>query len=355
MLLTLVLFLLLSSAQPQPDPVAYWDAVLVQYEKLSEASLKKDNSKEISQLKKTLDEMLKNPIGKMNDEQNKRFLSIKNRHAGIEDIQIPPSRVDTLVIIQQVPVEKIREIEHVVVTDTVTKVEPIGKIQMEHVFSHRDTTVVMHVLSSDNAKSSSSVRKASSQIKTSEPASPNAPKAMDSPKIESIVKTGAETSSGGLLLFAGLAAAPYPDFSAGGVIGAGTSKIGGYIKGRGNFNAVNPAYSFDSSGQIAPGQYFWGDGTRSLSRIALTTGAYFAIVGKLSAYAGAGWGRSCLYYRDITGQWAELKDVKSSGVALDAGVGFNPGRFRIFAGVNCTSFSYIDFEIGVAFDIIKRY
>lgn len=322
MLLAFALFLFLSSTPPQPDPVAYWDAVLVQYEKLGQASLNNESPKEINKLKKTLEEMLKSPVGKMNEEQYKRFQEIKARHAGMDSIQYLPGRVDTLVIIQQVPVEKVREIEHIVVTDTVTHFESIGKIQMEHIISHKDTTVIMHVLQN-----------------------------IDADKAKERSKTPAVND---FIFFAGLTGGFYPDLSGGATVGVGNSKIGGYIKGRSNLNRISPEYHFEPSGEISPGQYFWGDGTSSVSRIALTAGAYFAVVGNLSGYAGVGWGKNTRYYRDISGYWAELNDTKSSGVSFDFGIGYNPGRFRLFAGVNCTSFSYIDFEIGVAFDIIEH-
>jgi len=325
MILTFVMLFFLASSEPQLDPVSYWDAVLVQYEKLSEASLKNENAKEISRLKKTLDEMLKQPVGKMNEEQIRRFQAIKKRHAGIDIPDSPPARVDTLIIIQQIPVEKIREIEHIVVTDTVSRIEQLGKIQMEHVFSKRDTTVVMHV-----------VHPSAEQYRPSEQA-----KACD-------------TKNKSFIMYAGLAGTVYPTFSGGGVFGIGKPKIGGYFKGCSNFNSVKPAYQFDASGEIAPGTYFWGDGTGSLSRMTFTAGAYFTIAGIFGGYAGAGWGKHSRYYRDISGNWAELKDDKSSGLSLDVGIGLNPGRFRIFAGVNCTSFHYFDVEIGVAFDIIKK-
>lgn len=343
MILALVLSIFFSTAEAQNTPHEFWDAVLAKYEELCEASLKNDNAKEILNLKKALDDMLKHPVGKMDDEQTARFQAIQNKHAGISTPETPVNKIDTVVIVKTVPVETVKEVEHIIVTDTVTRIESISKLQIENIFSKKDTTVVMHIYTNNVDMQKASQKSKHSGLTKGESAGKEPRK-----------HTLREKKEKKMLLFAGLDASVYPVFSFGGTVGLGTPAVGGYIKGRSSFTRITPAYQFDNTGEIRPGEYFWGDGTDAKSRSLLTIGAYFGVGKHLCINAGAGWGEYRLLMRDMTGQWAEFKGKSCSGIAFDFGIGYNLGRFRINAGVNNTAFSFFDFEIGVAYNIIDR-
>jgi len=267
-------------------------------------------------LKQSLDELLRNPVGNMNDTQKNRFDLLRARYSGVVPATIP-QKTDTVFIVSQPIIETIQKVEHITVIDTVTKIENVGIIKVENSFQRNDTTVVIHEYHAPTVS----------------------PSKMKTETRESKPKARVERKPVKMML--ALSAAFAPDFSFGGAVGLGGQNFGGYIKARSNFK--NPGFDYEQE-SVKP---IWTSGSESFSRTTLTAGAYFRIAGNFRLYAGAGYGENGLYFQDVNGSWARISDYSSRGLSFDLGGYYDIGRLRIILGASTTEFKYYDFEAGV--------
>lgn len=325
-ILVFILTLLLSAApdiQAPQDAKVYWDNVLMHYEQLCDACLAGESDARITRLKKSLDKVLANPVGHMDADQQERFAAIRRRITGSQPQDVdkkdevggtPDTVPLPLIIIREVPKEIVREIEHITVVDTIRQIQNISKVEVEHVYSHKDTVVLMHSYSA--------------------------------PAAASAIK--AERGRDNIMLLASVGVVP--DLSFGAMAGYG-SKIGAYAHFRSNFTASKDDYACSAEGLTAKGAYVWTTGRDCLSRHVATVGAWYDVFKGIMPYVGAGYG-SCVYsWEDIDGRWARISDCSMCGFSCEAGIVFSIGQLRMGAGVCTTSFHYCDMNIlfGISF------
>lgn len=306
MLISLFLSAFVALSSPQTDSISYWNGVLECYERLCDACIGNKDSKTIANIKGELDLLLKDPVGKMNGEQQQKFERIRARYQGVNIGNLDRNRIDTIVVIKQIPVEKIREIDHIVVYDTISVNDKISTVVVEHQYSRKDTTIVIHTLR------------------------PGAN------------ETSAIATGSALNWFVGATAGFAPHFSAGIMVGGGTTG-GIYLKARSNFKKINAEYSVDT-GQ----QPFWSTGTAQTSRLVVCAGGLFTLYKGLKMYLGAGYGEKCHYLQDTNERWAEVSNATVRSYALDLGLMYCWKRITIFGGANTTAFKYTDGEVGIA-------
>lgn len=317
-ILTIILAGILLVSAPQDGAKQYWDTVLQKYEALCDACLEHRSTKEINALTKDFNAFLKSPVGKMNDEQKVRFAQIQNRYKGIitvTDLSSEPSEDKGRVII----VDTIRRVEHIQVVDTAFVKEVLGEVEILQKSSSKDT--VVHI------------------IQISYPDTPVA----EEPHSLPVQEVREETPKGGLFILANVGIVP--DLSYGAMVGT-VNKWGGYVKFRSNYSFPEKVYECNSKGASADG-YVWTNGKSAVSRLTLTAGGAFETSRWLTAYAGAGYGFSDLYWQDCEENWVKVSDEAFRGVALDLGLLAHKGSLAFSAGVNWTGFRYLDFELGI--------
>lgn len=309
--LTLILSALLLIEAPQQDARSFWDRVLDKYETLCEACLNHKSTREINSLSKEFNELLKSPVGKMDAEQTKRFVSIQNRYKGIITVTDIPAQPERGSLIK---VDTIRRVEHIQVVDTAFIKEILGQVEILQTSVSKDT--IVHLI----------------QYKQSEKAAEPAPEPAQT----------ALTPSYFILASAGIV----PDLSYGATLGTLAGRWGGYIKFRSNYNFKTKDYECNSRGETSGGT-IWTNGQSSVSRLTATIGAAFAATPWLVPYVGAGYGFSDLFWQDFKDRWARVSDVSCSGVSLDLGVVAHFENLALSAGANCTGFKYFDLELGI--------
>ena len=93
----------------------------------------------------------------------------------------------------------------------------------------------------------------------------------------------------------------------------------------------------------------WTSGNASVSYLHTSAGVrknfgkWFGITG------GAGYGRKVVLWEDLSGEWAKVKDLSTSGVLLECGVIFDAGPVEIQAGISTVSFRTVSLEFGAGF------
>ncbi|MBR3074424.1 MAG: hypothetical protein IKH11_01535 [Bacteroidales bacterium] len=132
----------------------------------------------------------------------------------------------------------------------------------------------------------------------------------------------------GILLLAGV-----PDLYFGAMATVSGQLFGGYLKAASEIPIVRPAYSCFSNGTTHTG-YIWTSGEVRVSHRSITAGATFTPWKFLTLYAGAGYGSHAVNWQDVSSRWARVEDLSVRGVAADAGVIINIGRFSLLAGVS---------------------
>lgn len=315
--LTLILSALLLIEAPQQDARSFWDRVLDKYETLCEACLNHKSTREINSLSKEFNELLKSPVGKMDEEQTRRFVSIQNRYKGIITLtEVPSSQTEKGNLIK---VDTIRRVEHIQVVDTAFIKEILGQVEILQTSVNKDT--IVHIIQYKG--------------KVAEDAGEESPAKIVPPSQK-------DKASYFILASAGLA----PDLSYGAMIGTVVTRWGGYAKFRSNYIFRNKDYDCNSKGE-SPEGIIWTNGQSSISRLTATVGAAFCASPYLIAFAGAGYGVSDLLWQDHLGRWARVTDASASGVSLDLGLIAHFGNLAFGAGANCTGFKYFDLELSV--------
>lgn len=125
-------------------------------------------------------------------------------------------------------------------------------------------------------------------------------------------------------------------------------RFGVYLKGRSNFKFTKTQIECNSSGEAADGNgWYWMTGESQVSRLNATGGLLVYAGRGIYLYAGGGYGSRTLAWKTTDGQWAKITDYSFSGVALDLGLMAKFGPVSVSLGANCTSFKYLEPELGV--------
>ena len=208
------------------------------------------------------------------------------------------------------------ETEHITVRDTVTVERDLGRIEIEHTFSRRDTLVVV-------------------------------PGAREGGTATVTLQRDVRRPSplqGFVLAQAGI----IPDLSYGLMLGLGAKNWGGYIQAGSSFRRVSPTYDCRSDGTTDFG-LFWASGARKTSRISITAGGWFQCADWLKLYAGAGYGQRTVCWEDSERTWARVTDYSARGFALDYGVIFRFGHFGLSLGGETIAFRQSALKVGAGF------
>lgn len=213
------------------------------------------------------------------------------------------------------PVRREMEIEHITVKDTVIVEKELAKLEVEHTFSRRDTVVI---------------------IPGSHPGGSTVVPLQKSP--------GPRPLHGFILA----QAAVYPDLAYGALLGLGGTARGGYFRFSSNFHSILPSYDCLSDGSTDFG-VIWTSGKRAVGRLCLTGGAWLQCADRLKCYTGAGFGRRTVCWQDAAGEWARVKDYSAAGLALDAGIILEFGRFCLSVGGEAVSFRQFAVNLGAGF------
>ena len=210
------------------------------------------------------------------------------------------------------------EVEHVTVRDTVIVERDLGRIEVEHTFSRRDTVVVI-----PGSREEGVTRVHLQKTATPKPGSP-------------------------LRGFALAQFGVYPDFSYGLLVGLGGRSWGGYLQADSNFRSVTPAYDCQSDGTTAFG-VIWTSGAREVSRLAVTGGFWYSCTDWLTLRAGAGYGHRTVCWQDTQQAWARVKDYSAAGFAADMGLIFHLGHFALSLGGEAIAFRQYSISLGAGF------
>ncbi|MCQ2176317.1 MAG: hypothetical protein MJY41_00065 [Bacteroidales bacterium] len=319
-LLTLILSGILFAAAPQQDARTFWDRVLDKYEALCEACLNHRSTREINTMTKDFNDLLKSPVGKMDEEQTERFVNIQNRYKGI--ISLAKAPVDRAETGNLVKVDTVRRVEHIQVVDTAFIKEVLGQVEILQTSINKDT--IIHLI----------------QYKKEMP-EPVVAKEEKAPVVPVPVPP-ADKISYFILASAGIT----PDISYGAMVGTLSGRWGGYVKFRSNYSFKTKEYGCNSRGETSGG-IIWTNGKSSFSRLAASVGASFSATPWLIAYAGAGYGIADMLWQDYSGRWARVTDASYTGVLLDLGAAVHLGSLALSVGVNNTGLRYFDLELGI--------
>lgn len=205
------------------------------------------------------------------------------------------------------------EIEHVTIQDTIIVEKNLGKLEVEHTFSRRDTLVIIPG-SYPGGTTAVPLQKAT-----------RTPRALQG------------------FLLAQLTV--LPDLSYGAMAGLGGPVWGGYLRFGSNFRTVSPAYDCRSDGTTDFG-VVWSSGGRSVSRLCITGGVWMQCLEKIKIYAGAGYGRRIVCWQDTKGDWARVQDYNNSGLALDAGIMLDLGHFSFSLSGEALAFRQFGLTVG---------
>lgn len=292
------------------DPLRYWNDVLDRYEMLCNACIEHHSQKEVKSLTSALQEILKSPVGKMNDAQQKRFTDIQKRYRGISS-EVPQAVSPTVHIVQ---IDTVRKIEHVTVVDTVFVKEILGEVAILQQMSRRDT--VVHILTQPEPDVKAPVH--------------------DTIYIERIPDKGKDRTPLLLLAEAGVA----PELSYGAMLAYG-DRFGAYIKARDSFRHRKGEYTY------MDGDIVWTTGLTDYSRTSITAGGFMSVLPWMKVYTGAGYGIHRLLWEDSDGRWMEVSDASSKGPALNVGIICTCRSLALSIGVDTIIPGHTDLELGI--------
>ncbi len=145
-----------------------------------------------------------------------------------------------------------------------------------------------------------------------------------------------------LVAFCGL-----PDISLGLMTGLQKGAWGGYLKASSTLFHRATSGQCLSNGTTSSGGYVWTSGKNSTSRFSLSGGLMWQVLPFASIYAGAGYGFYRKLWEDAAGQWLEVTDLSTRGLAAEAGVRVPLGHFLLMAGASTIGFRNIHAEVGI--------
>lgn len=210
------------------------------------------------------------------------------------------------------------EAEHITVRDTVITERDLGRIEVEHTFSRRDTVVVIP----------GSPEKGTTRVPLQKTTRPRAGQPLHG--------------------FALAELGVFPDLSYALLAGLGGHSTGGYLRVESNFQAVSPAYDCLSDGSTGYG-VIWTSGARKVSCFSFTGGLWYACTDWLTLRAGAGYARRIVCWQDTQGAWARVQDYCMSGLSVDTGLIFRIGHVALSLSGGTIAFRHYSLSLGAGF------
>ncbi len=143
-----------------------------------------------------------------------------------------------------------------------------------------------------------------------------------------------------------------PQVQPGILLGTKYGKVGGYVSFRKSLSIIDEEYSCLSDGSTDYG-YIWTSGLSKRSGYGFSAGILLGVNSWLSAYAGAGYGNSLLFWEDVSGQWARVLDksfkgpVVEGGFVMCAGQDGRPCRIAFITGLSTISFRTVSPTVGI--------
>lgn len=138
-----------------------------------------------------------------------------------------------------------------------------------------------------------------------------------------------------------------PSMSYGIRAGLMVSRFGGYASFRSDFRPSDCEYSCMSDGSMQGGGMFWPGGSSRSSSMCVNAGLLVQTATWLTAYAGAGYGRTSNMWQDMDGKWAQVSDLSFRGMSAEAGVILTWKMLAVSAGLSSISFKTLDFTFGL--------
>lgn len=139
-------------------------------------------------------------------------------------------------------------------------------------------------------------------------------------------------------------------FAAGMLAGVRKGRLGAYVSGDSGFGWKKAGYVCSSAGETSFGR-IWTSGESALSRMSVCGGIIIGLCDFISITAGAGYGRSALYWQDTAGRWAMVEDLSVQGLRAELGTLFGVRHLAFSLSVGTTAFStvYVAVGVGVCF------
>ena len=123
--------------------------------------------------------------------------------------------------------------------------------------------------------------------------------------------------------------------------------FGGYASFRSGFRPSDFDYACLSDGTMPDGGTFWPGVSARTSAMSVYAGLLVQTVPWLTAYAGAGYGRTSQMWQDVDGRWAQVSDLSFEGPSAEAGAILTWKMLAFSAGFSTVSFKTLDFAIGL--------
>ena len=143
------------------------------------------------------------------------------------------------------------------------------------------------------------------------------------------------------LLYVGI-----PALNPGLMLGLSKGGWGGFLKGSTTLSPVRASYVCNADGTTDSG-YIWTSGKEAKKHFSVTAGGTYSPLPFLGIYAGAGYGKRSLFWEDSGGNWAQVQDRNTAGVAVDAGLLFTWKHFTALAGISTIGMMHVAGEVGV--------
>ncbi len=138
-----------------------------------------------------------------------------------------------------------------------------------------------------------------------------------------------------------------PSMSYGIRAGLMVSRFGGYTSFRSDFRPDEYSYTCMSDGSLQGGGVFWSGGESRSSSMAVHGGLLVRTTPWLTAYVGAGYGRTSQMWQDIGGKWAQVSDISFQGLSAEAGAILTWKMLAFSAGLSTVSFKTVSFTFGL--------
>lgn len=125
---------------------------------------------------------------------------------------------------------------------------------------------------------------------------------------------------------------------------------GAYIAGAWNCKSAPYSYTFGKDGALDGGGTFWGDGCKQVSDWSATAGGIWmgGASNAIGAYAGLGYGRRLVTFKDVDGSYALDNYHRVSSAIGEAGVIGRIERFTMTTGVTFSR-NYLQISAGVGY------
>lgn len=140
--------------------------------------------------------------------------------------------------------------------------------------------------------------------------------------------------------------------SYGGMIGF-VRENGAYVRFRSDFGSVSADLECDDTGTLTSGgegKPYYNKGVEHKARMSVVAGYLRHLWKPLYLYVGAGYGQRTLAWETVDGELVKNIDHSASGVAGEAGILLNIGKFAVSAGYHTVNFK--NHELGASVGIM---